>query len=233
VLPSRACDATPRNQQKELALVRDFDLETAIFLFVIFLFSTVLHELAHAVMAYYWGDTTARDDGRLTLNPMPHIDPFGTIMLPLIVLFTTGGHGLMGYASTPVNESRMRDPKWGGFWTSFAGPLMNLAIAIVSLLLLKLAFTSLGGNLGDYRDAVRNFLFLSVSLNLFLLVFNLLPVPPLDGGHMLRNLLPDRFADFFNQMNMFGMFIVLALASSGLMDKLVGPLKALAFSFVR
>ena len=213
--------------------MKDFDFGAAVFLFVIFLFSTVLHELAHAVMAYYWGDTTARDDGRLTLNPMPHIDPFGTILLPIIMLVMSNGHGLMGYASTPVNESRMRDPKWGGFWTSFAGPLMNLSIAIISLLLLKLVYSSFGGNLGDYRDAIRTFLRMSVSLNLLLLVFNLLPIPPLDGGHMLRNLLPDRFADFFNQIGMFGMFVVLALASSGVLWKLVDPLEKLAFSILR
>ncbi len=209
-----------------------FDFETAIFLFVIFLFSTVLHELGHAAMAYYWGDTTARDDGRLTLNPLPHIDPFGTILLPIIMLVMSNGQGLMGYASTPVNESRMRDPKWGGFWTSFAGPLTNLALAIISLILLKLAFTVLGGNLGDYRESVVTFLGMSVSLNLLLLVFNLLPIPPLDGGHMLRNLLPDRFADFFNQIGMFGMFIVLALASSGFLRTLVRPLEQLAFSVI-
>ena len=211
----------------------DFDFGTAIFLFVIFLFSTVLHELAHAAMAYKWGDMTARDDGRLTLNPMAHIDPFGTILLPIMMLLLSGGRGLMGYASTPVNESRMRDPKWGGFWTSFAGPLTNLAIAIVSLLLLKLVVSGLGSNLGDYREACGTFLELSVRLNLLLLVFNLLPIPPLDGGHMLRNLLPDRFADFFNQMGMFGMFIVLALATSGFLGKLVDPLERLAFSIIR
>ncbi|NOT59319.1 MAG: site-2 protease family protein [Acidobacteria bacterium] len=213
--------------------MRGFDLGNAVFLFVIFLFSTVLHELAHAAMAYYWGDTTARDDGRLTLNPMPHIDPFGTILLPIIMLFMSGGNALMGYATTPVNESRMRDPKWGGFWTSFAGPLANLAIAIISVILLKLAFSALGGNLGDYRETVVTFLAMSVSLNLLLLVFNLLPIPPLDGGHMLRNLLPDRFGDFFNQIGVFGMFIVLALASSGILGKLVDPLERLSFSLIR
>ena len=202
----------------------DFDIGNAIFLFVVFVFSTVLHELAHATMAYQWGDTTARDEGRLTLNPLAHIDMFGTVLLPIVMLAMTRGQGLMGYAMTPVNESRMRNPKWGGFWTSFAGPLANLAIAIVSLFLLKLVYSNFGTALGDYRGTFRDLLEISVSLNLLLLVFNLLPIPPLDGGHMLRNLLPDRFGDMFNQLGTMGMFIVLALASSGLLSGLVNQI---------
>lgn len=202
----------------------DFNIGDAILFYVVFLFSTVLHELAHAAMAYKWGDTTAADEGRLTLNPAAHIDPFGTVILPLLMLFMSGGRSLMGYATTPVNESRMRNPKWGGFWTSFAGPLANLAIAIVSVIVLKLLQGGLGATLGDYHTAVSELFYKSVELNLLLLVFNLLPIPPLDGGHMLRNLLPDRFGDLFNQIGMFGMFIVLALASSGVLNSLVRPL---------
>jgi Zn-dependent protease len=213
--------------------VNDFNIGDAILFYVVFLFSTVLHELAHAAMAYKWGDTTAADEGRLTLNPMAHIDPFGTVILPLLMLFMSGGRSLMGYATTPVNESRMRNPKWGGFWTSFAGPLANLAIAIISVIALKLLQGGLGNALGDYRDAVMTLFSMSVRLNLLLLVFNLLPIPPLDGGHMLRTLLPERFADLFNQIGMFGMFIVLALASSGFINTLVEPLYRIAASVLR
>jgi Zn-dependent protease len=211
----------------------DFDFGNAILFYVVFLFSTVLHELGHASMAYKWGDTTAADEGRLTLNPLAHIDMFGTVILPILMLVLSGGRGLMGYAFTPVNESRMRDPKWGGFWTSFAGPLVNLAIAIVSVFLLKLTMTSAGASLGEYHGAVRDILIVSIRLNVLLLVFNLLPIPPLDGGHMLQKLLPDRFSDLFDQVGNFGMFIVLALASSGVIYALVDPLEDLFFSMVR
>lgn len=206
------------------------DIGEIIIIYVIFLFSTVLHELAHAMTATYWGDTTAKDLGRLTLNPLPHIDPIGTVAMPLLMLFTSGG--IMGWASTPVDRRQMRDPRWGDFWTSFAGPLTNLAIAIVCLILLKIVLSPVGAGLGDYLSAVMFFLRIAISLNLFLMVLNLLPIPPLDGGHMLRNLLPDRFDDLFEQIGQFGIFILIAVAASGLLNKLVDPLIDLALSLV-
>ncbi len=206
------------------------DISKIVIVYVIFLFSTVLHELSHALMATYWGDTTAKDMGRLTLNPLPHIDMFGTVIVPILSLVTAGG--IMGWASTPVDRRQMRDPKWGDFWTSFAGPLANLAITIVSLILLKIVVSSAGAGLGEFQSTLGYVLRIAISLNLFLMVLNLLPIPPLDGGHMLRNLLPDRFDDFFEQIGQFGIFILIAVAASGLLNKLVDPLIDLALSVI-
>jgi Zn-dependent protease len=210
--------------------VENLDIGTIVIIYVVFLFSTVLHELSHAVMAYQWGDSTAKDLGRFTLNPLPHIDPIGTVLMPLLMLFMSGGSGIMGWASTPVDRSRMRDPRWGDFWTSFAGPLTNLAIAIISAILLKIVYSSAGVGLGDYRRSISFLLSTSMQLNLFLMVLNLLPIPPLDGGHMLRNLLPERFNDLFEQIGQFGIIILIAVAASGLLSKLVDPLVSLAYS---
>lgn len=206
------------------------NIGTIVIIYVVFLFSTVLHELSHAVMAYKWGDSTAKDLGRFTLNPLPHIDPVGTVLIPLMMLFMSGGSGIMGWASTPVDRSRMRDPRWGDFWTSFAGPLANLTLAIVSVILLKVVLSPAGARLGEYQQAIFFLLRTSMQLNLFLLVLNLLPIPPLDGGHMLRNLLPARFDDLFEQVGQFGIIILIAVAASGLLSKLVDPLIDLAYS---
>jgi len=201
-----------------------------VIIYVVFLFSTVLHELSHAVMAYKWGDSTAKDLGRFTLNPLPHIDPIGTVLIPLLTLFMTGG--IMGWASTPVDKSRMRDPRWGDFWTSFAGPLTNLALAIVSLLLLKVVRSNAGAGLGEFQEAFDFLLGVSLQLNIFLMVLNLLPIPPLDGGHMLRNLVPERFGEMLDQISQFGILILIALAASGTLSKIVDPLERLAFSML-
>lgn len=200
--------------------------------FVVFLFSTACHEFAHALTAYKWGDTTAKDLGRLTLNPLPHIDPLGTVLVPLMTLFYTGGNGIMGWASTPVDKSQMRDPRWGDFWTSAAGPLTNLLLALISLLLLKVARSPLGANLGDVQEAVLFLLWTGVRLNIVLMVLNFLPVPPLDGGHMLENLLPPKLAEGFEQIRPFGLMILIAIGVSGLLDKIVTPLILLARSML-
>ena len=206
------------------------DIGTIVIAYTIFLFSTVLHELSHALVATYWGDSTPREMGRLTLNPLPHIDMFGTVLLPILTLVTSGG--IMGWASTPVDRRQMRDPRWGDFWTSFAGPLANLAIVIVSVILLKVVVSSVGNGLGDFQDTLQHVLGIAIQLNLFLMVLNLLPIPPLDGGHMLQNLLPDRFGDLFAQVGQFGIFILIAVAASGLLNKLVDPLINLALSII-
>jgi Zn-dependent protease len=201
--------------------------------FVVFLLSTVLHELSHAVMAYKWGDSTAKDLGRLTLNPIPHMDPIGTLLLPLFMLFSSNGGSIMGWASTPVDKSRMRDPKWGDFWTSFAGPLANLALAILSFIALKLILhTALGNALDTFREPVRVFLVTGLWLNIFLMILNLLPIPPLDGGHMLENLLPASAAEVFDKIRPFGLILLIAVGASGALNKLVDPVINWAFSML-
>ncbi len=210
----------------------DVNIGKIVMMFVVFLFSTACHEAAHAWTAWKWGDSTAKDLGRVTLNPIPHIDPIGTLLLPLMVLFMTGGAGIMGWASTPVDKSQMRDPKWGDFWTSAAGPLTNLGLAIISLIVLKTVRTFLGGSLGEYTEAVAFLLVTMVWMNLFLMVLNFLPIPPLDGGHMLESVLPPRMAEVFEQIRPFGLIILIAVSASGMLNNLTDPLIRWAFSIL-
>lgn len=173
-------------------------------------------------MAWKWGDSTAKDLGRLTLNPLPHIDLVGTVIVPLLTLIASGG--IMGWASTPVDKSRMRDPRWGDFWTSAAGPLSNMLLAIISFVLLKVVLrSSLGDALGDLREPLSALLWTGVWLNIVLMILNLLPIPPLDGSHLLQNLLPDSLADAYEQIRPFGLVLLIAVGASGLLGKLINP----------
>ncbi|HWQ34221.1 MAG TPA: site-2 protease family protein [Blastocatellia bacterium] len=190
--------------------------------FAVFLFSTTVHEASHAWMAWKWGDSTAKDLGRITLNPLPHIDIVGTVIVPLVTLIASGG--IMGWASTPVDKSRMRDPRWGDFWTSAAGPLSNLLLVVISFVLLKLVLrTSLGNALGEMEEPVSVLLQTGLWLNIVLMILNLLPIPPLDGSHLLQNLLPDSLADAYEQIRPFGLVLLIAVGASGLLGRLVDP----------
>lgn len=203
-------------------------------LFTVFLFSTTIHELAHAWMAWKWGDSTAKELGRLTLNPIPHMDMMGTLVVPLLVLFSSGGNGIMGWASTPVNKARMTDPRWGDIWTSAAGPLANLSLAVISFVLIKLLqVESLGNAIGDFVVPLKELLWAGVWLNIFLMILNLLPIPPLDGSHILENLLPDSLADLYDKIRPFGLLLLIAVAMSGLLNKLVDPVVYWAWSLLQ
>ncbi len=191
--------------------------------FAVFLFSTTVHEFSHAWMAWKWGDSTAKDLGRITLNPIPHIDLIGTVIVPLATLIMSGG--IMGWASTPVDKSRMRDPRWGDFWTSAAGPLSNMLMAIISFALLKLvARSALGDAMGALEEPVTMLLWTGVWLNIVLMVLNLLPIPPLDGSHLLQNLLPDSLAELYEQIRPFGLVLLIVVGTSGLLGRLVNPI---------
>ncbi len=192
--------------------------------FAVFLFSTTIHEASHAWTAWKWGDPTAKDLGRITLNPIPHIDLLGTVIVPLVTLISTSGGGIMGWASTPVDKSRMRDSRWGDFWTSAAGPISNLLLAVISFVLLKVVLHSaLGDATGDLGKPIRFMLWTGVWLNIFLMILNLLPIPPLDGSHLLQNLLPDSLADLYEQIRPFGLILLIVIGTSGLLNKLVDP----------
>lgn len=164
---------------------------------LVMLFSMSIHEFGHAAMATYWGDDTAKRNGRLTLNPFVHINWIGFAMFVLI------GFGILG--SVPVNTSRMRNPRWGSFWTSFAGPLTNLGVAVVAAILLRIFFAEpvmglqffLNGDrvpLGSYQglipDTIMMLLTATIFWNVLLFLFNLLPFFPIDGWHMILALLP-------------------------------------------
>ena len=189
--------------------------------------AVVLHEYAHGWVANYYGDNTARSQGRLTLNPLPHIDLLGTIIVPLLCLIAPGGF-LFGWAKpVPVNPRQLRNPRKDMALVAIAGPAMNFVLAIASGILLSALLSidpSLQTNwppqpdMEPRRDLLGMFLLPLVAMSLFsiiintlLFAFNLLPIPPLDGGRILTSLLPYRSALALSRMEPYGMFIILGL----------------------
>ena len=204
--------------------MRNFDLGQVAITFVVFLFSTSCHEAAHAAMANWWGDSTGKDAGQLTLNPLPHIqrEPWGMVVFPLVMLLAGGM--LMGWASTPVNPSKMRNVRWGDFWTSAAGPLTNVLLIFVFFALSKIVRSPIGASLGEFQNATVQFLWVGVMLNIILAILNLIPIPPLDGGNMMSNLLPYQAAQAYNQIRPFGFYILIAMMFTGVFSSIVSPI---------
>ncbi|MDO8655474.1 MAG: site-2 protease family protein [bacterium] len=175
-----------------------------IFLIAVFLISVVLHEVSHGAVANALGDSTAKDEGRLTLNPFPHLDPFGSIILPLLLLLVSGGNFAIGWAKpVPINPARLRDQKWGQAKVSIAGPASNLLLALVFGLILRFL------PLAALPSAIPYFLASIVSVNLLLALFNLLPIPPLDGSHLLFSVLPDSMRSVRSFLQQYGFFLLL------------------------
>jgi len=176
------------------------------------LFAITIHEAAHGYVARALGDDTAYAMGRVTLNPMKHVDPMGTILMPLLLYFATKGAFLFGYAKpVPVNFGHLRHPKRDMIWVALAGPASNFLQA----LLWAIAYTLLVG--GDVTE--RFFLEMckaGVLVNLVMWAFNLFPLPPLDGGRILVGLLPRRLAWQFSRIEPWGFFIVLGLVLVGI-----------------
>ena len=169
-----------------------------LFFLIILIFSIIIHEVAHGYVAEMLGDSTARLAGRLTLNPVPHIDPLGSVLVPAMLLFSTAGQFAFGWAKpVPYNPYNLRNFKWGTFAVSIAGVAVNLLIAIVFGLLLRFH-----AEFGIDSSAFLQIIATIVQLNLILAVFNMIPVPPLDGAKVLFTLLPQRFQyihDFMEQ----------------------------------
>ncbi len=171
------------------------------------LFAITLHEAAHGYAARRFGDNTAYMMGRLSLNPARHIDPIGTILVPLVLYFATGGSFLFGYAKpVPVNFGALRNPKRDMIWVALAGPLSNFAQAFLYGLAMLL-MNRLGIQEVYFYDVARA----GILVNLVMFVFNLFPIPPLDGGRVLVGLLPLRQALALSRIEPYGFFIVMAL----------------------
>lgn len=163
-------------------------VETLFFL-VILIFSIIIHEIAHGYMAEWFGDPTARLAGRLTLNPVPHIDPLGSIILPALMLFGSGGAFAFGWAKpVPYNPYNLRNFKWGTILVGLAGVLANLLVATIFGLMIRF-HTELGIDSGPFSQMLGTIVF----LNIVLAVFNMIPFPPLDGAKVLFAFLPPRF----------------------------------------
>ena len=194
------------------------------------LFAITVHEAAHGYAARHFGDNTAWMLGRITLNPVKHIDPIGTIAMPLFLYFATSGAFLFGYAKpVPVQFGKLRNPKRDMIWVALAGPAANLAQA----LLWAIAFYLLRG-----ADVTEPF-FLKmcqggILVNVIMFVFNLFPLPPLDGGRILVGLLPNRQAMLLSRVEPWGFFIVMALVVSGVVSALwMRPLMGATIAFIK
>lgn len=190
------------------------------------LIAIVFHELAHGWVAYKLGDKTAKYAGRLTLNPVSHIDPFGTIILPFILLLYTNGQWVFGYAKpVPVNPYNFKNPRRAMALTASAGPLANIVVAVVC--------TFIGVRiLTPFQEFIPFFIYdplimiiqATININIVLASFNLIPVPPLDGGRIILGVLPGKYSQVAEKYEQFGFLIVVVLIITGLTKYFVLPL---------
>ncbi len=221
-------------------------LTTVISLFVL-LFAITIHEASHGWAAHRLGDPTAYGMGRVSLNPLAHIDPFGTVILPLLLILL--GAPAFGWAKPViVNPYNLKNPRRDNMWISLAGPAANMiagAAALAALLLLKFLRPGVIGFLRRFLSSEQGLppgfyplegltliLFYAVLINAYLAVFNLIPVPPLDGGGILYGILPDEVARRYDKIRPFGFLIVLVLISIGFLDFIIKPLQYYLFMLI-
>lgn len=190
----------------------------------LFFLAVVVHEFAHAFVAHKLGDETAQRMGRLTLNPLAHIDPFGTVLLPAM-LIVMHSPVLFGYAKpVPVNFRNLKNPKRDMIWVGLAGPAANLGLAALASLFVRME---------PFNSGALNELLVSVVvLNVILVVFNLLPLPPLDGSRILMGLLPMPWAMRYASLERYGILILFALVYVGIIDRFVLPIAASIIRFL-
>jgi len=198
------------------------------------LFAITIHETAHGYVARLFGDPTAWQMGRITLNPIPHIDPVGTIAVPLFLLFSSkllGGAGvLFGWAKpVPVDWSKLRRPKRDMLWVALAGPASNLAMAVLWAITASLLFRSGVSN----QDFWFRMAIAGIQVNLILMALNMLPIPPLDGGRIVFSLLPDQLAWRYSRIEPYGLLILILLMLTGALWFMLQPLLAFGYLIVK
>jgi len=185
-----------------------------IIVIMIVLFSVICHEISHGWVAYRLGDPTAKSKGRLTLNPLKHIDPIGTVLVPLILKLLPGNI-IFGWAKpVPVNFARLRNPKRDIIFVAFAGPAANLLCAFLASRILFL----------NIPPFVRELVSIAVLINLVLALFNLIPIPPLDGSRIVLGLLPKRIGYFYSQLEPFGFIILIIVIFQFRLIRYVWPI---------
>ncbi len=182
--------------------------------FIILIFSAIVHEVSHGLVAEKLGDSTAREAGRITLNPVPHIDPFGSIALPLLLL-AVGSPIVFGAAKpVPVNFSNLRNPKSGMALVSLAGPLSNFLLAVIFVLPIKF---------GIVNSVSGPILLQAILINIVLGTFNLIPIPPLDGSKILASLAPQNWMYKILSFERYGFVLVLVFLMLGILDRILFP----------
>ena len=202
----------------------DFSLETVALAVIPVVLAIALHEAAHGYVARIFGDQTAWMLGRVTLNPLKHVDPIGTIAVPGLLLLT-GAPFLFGWAKpVPVNFGNLRNPKRDMIWVAGAGPLANFAMALLWAFLAQAAAPS--GMLDS--DGLYRMAQIGISINLVLMVLNLLPIPPLDGGRIAVGLLPNAAAQALARLEPYGFIVILVLLVTGWLGDLMRPILRVA-----
>jgi len=195
------------------------DIQTILIYAIPVLFAITVHETAHGWTASQLGDHSAKMMGRLTLNPIKHIDPVGTILVPAFLYFTAGF--IFGWAKpVPVNFNALRSPKRDMLWVALAGPASNFIMAVMWLVALMLSINIGSQFLADMAQ-------IGIQINLLLAVLNLLPLPPLDGGRIISSLLPNKLAYQYDQLEPYGLFILLGLLFLGVFQTIILPITKL------
>lgn len=184
-------------------------------------FAITVHEAAHAYVAFYYGDQTAKLQGRLSLNPLKHLDWMGTVIVPVLMIVFTGF--AFGWAKpVPIDGRNLKNPRKDMIWIAFAGPFSNFVMGLLWALILRVALSM------DLQSMAVLFVILTavagIMINTILLVLNLLPLPPLDGSRILSGLLPVRLAIQYNKLEPYGFFIIIALMLFGLLGFILNPL---------
>jgi len=192
------------------------------------LFAITLHEAAHGYVARHFGDMTAYQQGRISLNPLRHIDPVGTILFPLLTLWLGGI--LFGWAKpVPVNFAALRRPKQDMLWVAIAGPASNLFMALGWALLYKITWLFPDSY---FAEPLLGMASIGININIILMVLNLLPLPPLDGGRVAVSLLPHRQAFQLSRVEPYGIFILIFLVVSGVLGWILLPLVGLMYKLI-
>lgn len=192
------------------------DIQSILIWAIPVLFAITVHETAHGLVASWFGDHTAKMLGRLTLDPTKHIDPIGTLLVPTILYFFSGF--IFGWAKpVPINTSALRSPKQDMLWVAIAGPASNFIMAFLWLLVMLFAINLNSQFLVDMGQV-------GVQINLILAVLNLLPLPPLDGGRVVSALLPNKLSYQYDQLEAYGLYILLGLIFLGVFQTVIWPI---------
>lgn len=209
----------------------DFDIQKLAIYALPVIFAITLHEAAHGYVARHFGDDTAWKQGRVSLNPLRHIDSVGTVLVPVLILLATSASFLFGWAKpVPVEFGNLRRPKQDMLWVAAAGPAANLFMAFCWAFLLKLTVLMPEH---PYSEAMAEMGRAGLLVNIGLMLLNLLPIPPLDGGRIAVSLLPPRAAWKFAQIERYGLFILLGLLFLGVLNDILFPLMGLFLLLIK